>query len=201
MACIPDSERDLLTSAASHDRLSQVRSALTEERLKVLTLVVGISPAAAVPLFRTIVQGDFGIDAVLQVDAMVSIFGRDQHQLGFGDVARIDINRALLGVVDSRSVGSFQVVRYVLGVCDFARIKQRFVGKKLLLQIGAHRFGIETCLSEVEDGAFQFDGPPNRFRLLYRPIESVCVTTGNGRDQENRSGLFDLSHVSGNQGF
>ena len=92
------------------NRLSQVQTALGEEFLKVLTLVVGISPTTAVPLFGSIVQRDFGIDTVLQVNAMVSIFSGDQHELRFGDVARINVNRALLRMIAGSGVCCFQVV-------------------------------------------------------------------------------------------
>ena len=92
------------------NRLSQVRPAPRKELLKIFALIVGIGPAAAVPLLGTVMQGDLGIDAVLQIDTVVSIFRRHQHQLGFGDVTRVDIDGATFGVIALSSVGKLQIV-------------------------------------------------------------------------------------------
>jgi type II secretory pathway component GspD/PulD (secretin) len=59
--------------------LSQVVSALEEELLIILAAIVGKRLLARMPATMLIVQGDFAVDAAIEIDAVRMIFRRGKH--------------------------------------------------------------------------------------------------------------------------
>lgn len=90
-------DEGVLFSRAERSRRFQVRpqtiSAIQRERENVFGAVVRIGPAVPNPLACDVAERDLAEDSGVQVNAMVAILDRGQHQFGLGDVAGIEIQR------------------------------------------------------------------------------------------------------------
>ncbi len=95
-------------------RRFQAIAALRKEQLEIGAAIVGVGPGAGLPGGAAERKSNFGIDPLPQIQSMGVILGRGQDELGEGDVAGIEIERALFGMVAEGGVVGFPPVRLQL---------------------------------------------------------------------------------------
>lgn len=148
LCCCQSRLRGGLAFAAT-DPIAKIAPTLGEELLKVWALIIWISPTAAGPFPAAKMQGYFGEDPLLQVDSVVAVFRRGQHQFGFTDIARVDIQRPGFVVVRQIAVRLLPLIRPNLGFGQRDRVDQCSKRQKLFFQVCAHRLCVEIGFGEV----------------------------------------------------
>ena len=73
--------------------LAQIFATVGEERMEVGPLIVWIGPPGFDPLALVVVHRHFRENPVSEIDSVVSVLSRGQHQFGFCDITGVNIER------------------------------------------------------------------------------------------------------------
>ena len=125
---------------------------------------------------------------------MVAVLGRCQDKLGFGQIARVEIDwpRFFPGLRCLEFV--FPDVGLKLRIHNEVLLDQFGKSEQLFLQTFAHRFRVEARFRKIETRAAKLNRSPALDCFLDRPIERTFMTAGNRHQTQHGTKLADFTH-------
>ena len=103
---------------------SEVLSAVVCELRDFLGPVGRIGPSMVLPVFTDISQGDFREHPITQIQSVVPVFGRREHQFRLRHVAWVEVQRSLFFVLGGLDIILFPAVGCIFPVGQTSRINK-----------------------------------------------------------------------------
>ncbi len=146
------------------------------------------------PSATGVAEGDFGVDSLGQVNAVVAILGGRQHQFGFGDVATIEIQRTRFGVLVTGGIMGLQGIGPDLPVSELTRVGWLVEPNELLLKVLPHGLAVVAARFKGLGIAAKSDFREPLAELLDAPLTGDGVAADDRDDRDHWKGVAALCH-------